>query len=462
MASRESYHPKMLRAAAGITAVVSLALSFNGVATAAPVTQPAAATASARCDPVSTKPHYRGTVPTPQQVLGFRLGTREATNAEIGRYWAAADHASDRVQTGVFAHSTQGRPLRYALVGKAQTLGRLTAIRGDLGKLRDPATPEGEAADLIRRTPTILWIAANVHGNEPAGGDAVTQLLYELADRDDCVANAILGNAVVGLIPVQNPDGRANDRRYNANAFDMNRDWFARTQPETAGKLDLLWKYPPQLFVDEHEMGGTNYFFPPNADPIYAETPDPIYQEIEHLYGGANEAAFQSLGWRYETWQSGYDLFYQGYGDTVPTTELGAAGMTYEQGEDASYPVRVRHHFTSALGDVVHRRDASGESPASLARDVRERRGGRRAMQAGAERHFQPRPPRRTSGAGSTGVRLLPARTVRRDPARRTTPPARACRGGQAGPPHRRGRLPGIRGGTAPDDAAGRDLLDQP
>ena len=72
----------------------------------------------------------------------------------------------------------------------------------------------------------------------------------------------------------------------------MNRDWFAQTQPETAGKLALLWKYPPQLFVDEHEMGGTNYFFPPDSDPIYAETPDPTYHEIANLYGGANAAAF--------------------------------------------------------------------------------------------------------------------------------------------------------------------------
>ncbi len=298
---------------------------------------------------MTTKPHFRGHVPTPKQVLGFRLGTREATDDEIGTYWGALDRSSNRVETGLFARSWEGRPLRYALVGKAQTLDRLSSIRHDLFKVRDPATPEAQASALIRRTPTILWIAANVHGNEPAGGDAVLELLYNLADRDDCVANAILGNAVVGLIPTQNPDGRANNRRYNASAFDMNRDWFARTQPETVGKLNLLWKYPPQLFIDEHEMGGKNYFFPPDADPIYSETPDATYQEIEHLYGDANAAAFQSKGWRYETWKSGYDLFYQGYGDTVPVTEFGAAGMTYEQGTAATYPMRVRHHYTTGL-----------------------------------------------------------------------------------------------------------------
>jgi hypothetical protein len=337
----------MLRLTAGITAAATLSLGLIGVATAGPVA-PRANSATA-CSAVSTQPHFRGTVPTPRSVLGYQLGSHEATVGDIGRYWRAVDRASSRVRTGVFAKSWQGRPLRYALVGRAQTLHRLAAIRGDLARLRDPSTPGQEARTLIRHSPTILWIAANVHGNEPSGGDAVLRLLYELADRDDCVAGAILDNAVVGLIPSQNPDGRAHDTRYNASAFDMNRDWFARTQPETAGKLKLLWRYPPQLFVDEHEMGGTNYFFPPNADPIYAETPDRAYHEIADLYGHANAAAFRSHGWRYQTWRSGYDLFYQGYGDTVPVTEFGAAGMTYEQGGDAPYPVRVRHQFTSAL-----------------------------------------------------------------------------------------------------------------
>jgi hypothetical protein len=345
--SLETYHPKMRRLSAGITAVAIVALGITGVATAAPPSPQAGSPVS--CDPVGTKPQFRGAVPSPQEVLGFRLGSREATDQEIGKYWGAVDRASNRVVTGVFAQSLEGRPLRYALVGPPQTLQRLPDIRRDIMRVRNPSTPQRQAAALIRRTPTILWITANVHGNEPAGGDAVLQLLYHLADRSDCVARAILDNAVVGLIPVQNPDGRAHNRRYNAAAFDMNRDVGTATQPEVAGRLKLLWKYPPQLVVDEHEMGGSNYFFPPNADPIYHETPNLVYDEIEHVYGTANAAAFEAKGWRYETWRSGYDFFAQEYGDTVPTTQMGAAGMTYEQGTSAPYPQRVRHQFTAGL-----------------------------------------------------------------------------------------------------------------
>ncbi len=341
----------MRRALVGVTAasllVFCLTTSLTTVAAASAPT--AGLSADKGCDPISTQPEFRGTVPSPKKVLGYPVGDHEATNKEIGRYWAAVDAASDRVVTGVYARSWEGRPLRYALVGSPSTLDALPAIRKDLNRLRDPSTSAAEAEAIIGRTPPILWIAANVHGNEPSGADAVLKLLYNLADRSDCVARAILGNTIVGLIPVQSPDGRARDIRYNGYSFDMNRDVLVGTQPEVAGRLKLLWKYPPQLFVDEHENSGWNYFFPPDADPIYHETPAGLYGEIEDLYGPANEAAFQARGWRYETSDSGYDFFAQVYGDTVPTTQMGAVGMTFEQGDDVPYLRRVRHHFTSAL-----------------------------------------------------------------------------------------------------------------
>jgi hypothetical protein len=337
----------MRRALAGVTAACVATLCLTSVASADPPT--ASRGSRPGCDPITTKPHFRGSVPSPKQVLGFRLGKREATNSEIGHYWRVVGRASNRVVTGVYAHSWEGRPLRYALVGNPGSIHRLPAIRHDLARLRDPATPQRQARAIIRRTPPILWIAANVHGNEPSGGDAVVRLLHELSDSSDCVARAILDHAIVGLIPVQNPDGRAHDRRYNSYAFDMNRDVLAGTQPEVSGRLKLLWRYPPQLFVDEHENDTAGYFFPPDADPIYHETPNGLYDEVQHLYGPANARTFNAHGWRFTSWKSGYDFFAQVYGDTVPTTQLGAVGMTFEEGNRKLYPARVRHQYASAL-----------------------------------------------------------------------------------------------------------------
>ena len=127
----------------------------------------------------------------------------------------------------------------------------------------DPATPAAEAAALAASRPAILWIAGNVHGGEESGTDASLRVLQELADRTDCAAQRIRDEAVVVILPTQNPDGREADSRRNAYGFDMNRDWFARTQPETDGKVEMLRQLPPVLFIDAHEMGNTaGYFFP--------------------------------------------------------------------------------------------------------------------------------------------------------------------------------------------------------
>ena len=111
--------------------------------------------------------------------------------------------------------------------------------------------------------------------------------LYELAARDDCVVDEIIANALVVILPTQNPDGREIGQRRNINGFDMNRDWFARTQPETDGKLEVVSEYPPMFFIDAHEFGLANYFFPPNADPIYHEIPDQAHDWINELYSPA-------------------------------------------------------------------------------------------------------------------------------------------------------------------------------
>src|SRR5699024_8720741 len=162
---------------------------------------------------------------------------------------------------GVLATSVEGRPLRYAVVGQERRVrpAALSQIGRDLNRLRDPSTPPALAEQIIRRTPAILWVAGNVHGGEESGTEASRQVLYELAARRDCAAETILDDAIVVVLPTQNPDGREADTRRNSYGFDMNRDWFARTQPETDGKLEKLRELPPQVFIDAHEMGTRTY-----------------------------------------------------------------------------------------------------------------------------------------------------------------------------------------------------------
>ena len=77
-----------------------------------------------------------------------------------------------------------------------------------------------------------------------------------------------IGNAPVTANPT--PYSAEHDEpwpggRSNHYLFDMNRDWFAQSQPETRGRIKIGLEYVPQITVDLHEQGGDNtyYFAPP-------------------------------------------------------------------------------------------------------------------------------------------------------------------------------------------------------
>jgi hypothetical protein len=327
-----------------LAAIAALILTLG---VAAPVGSAAAARV-ASCDPMQTPPSFRGEVPTAEKVLGFALGSQEVTAAQSDAYVDAVDAASARVVSGTLGTTWQGRPIRYALVGRPEnvTPEGLAAIQQAARTLRDPATSDQQAADIARRSPAILWLMGNVHGGEESPTDAELRVLYELADRDDCAAQQILDNTLVGFIPVQNPDGREADTRQNSYGFDMNRDWFARTQTETDTKLELLRQYPGVLYVDAHEMGGNHYFFPPTADPTYHEVTAASMDWQDNLYGGALAAEFDRQHIQYFT-NKVFDFFAMVYGDIVPATGFGGAGMTFEKANFDPIAQRTYQHYVT-------------------------------------------------------------------------------------------------------------------
>ena len=390
-------------------------------ASAAPAliaTGSAAAPAPQTCSPVSTKPVHAGNVPSPQRVLGFRWAPARRPTRRSGRTCPRSTGPATKSSPARIAHSWQDRPLRYALVGSAHTMRPLPQVQRNLAAIRDPGTSAARAADLIRSTPDVLWITANVHGNEPSGGDAVLQLLYDLADRSDCVVRTILANSLVGLIPTQNPDGRAANTRTNSYAFDMNRDWFARTQPETSGKLDLLWKYPPQLYVDEHEMGGDELLLPaglPTRSTTRRRTRPTTRSRTCTAMRTRRRSRPRDI--RFETYKSGYDLFYQGYGDTVPTTRVRRCGHDLRAGRRGLVLGAGPAPLHERPGLAVHRSAAPDPRAYRLARHLRPGAERGAAVPAGEERHLQSGTPSAAAGARHPGVRLLPARPAAARPA---------------------------------------------
>ena len=83
--------------------------------------------------------------------------------------------------------------------------------------------------------------------------------------------------------PVDSRPGPRTSHYY----FDLNRDWFAQTQPESRGRIRVMREYWPHVSVDLHEQGGDNsYYFAPPADPLNPHiTPSQV--AAWDLFGGA-------------------------------------------------------------------------------------------------------------------------------------------------------------------------------
>ncbi len=336
-----------------------------------------------------TDDNYDPSIPTIEQVLGYAPGEQITWHRDTVRYFEAlAAAAPDRVQFVEYAQSWQGRELIYVVLSSAENMARIDDVKAGMQALRDPRqTSSGEAAALIENQPPVTWLSYGVHGNEISSTDAAMLTAYHLlASRGDARVPDIMNNTVVVIDPMQNPDGRDrfihqfttalglepdSDRlsaehdepwpggRTNHYLFDMNRDWFIMTQPETQGRVEALQEWYPVVFVDAHEMGGdSTYFFAPEAIPYNPHLAADQTESLQ-LFGRNHARWFDQFGLDYFTREI-YDAFYPGYGASWPSY-YGGIAMTYEQassrglvfrqydGNDLTYAYTVRNHFLTSL-----------------------------------------------------------------------------------------------------------------
>ncbi|MEV4420393.1 M14 family zinc carboxypeptidase, partial [Patulibacter sp. NPDC049589] len=294
-------------------------------------------------------------LPSGEQVLGHALDAAPLTPAEADGYLLALDQASTRIVTGVAGRSVQGRPLRFALVGDPTSLtpARRSALSAALRAVRRGRLSDA-SVDRAAAGPAVVWIGAGVHANEPSGTTAALALLRRLGSDDSCATRRTLRGTVAVVVPDQNPDGRAAGTRTNAADIDLNRDWFASSQPETTARLRLLSRFPPAVALDAHEQTGTSYFVPPYADPVVAGLPTATRRLADTTVSGAIDRALHRIGTT-ATHRS-YDLLFPGYADSATSLLFGAGGMTLEQGSDLPLAVKARRHETAmlaALGAVA-------------------------------------------------------------------------------------------------------------
>ena len=333
--------------------------------------------------------NYDPAIPTFFEVLGYQPGERITWHRDVIRYFhALAKAAPGRVELEEYARTWQNRELIYAVISGAENMASLSEAKANMQLLADPRiTDEAAANRIIDAQPAVTWLSYGVHGNEISSTDASMLTAYHLlASRGDDRVDSILQNTIVVIDPMQNPDGRDrfihnfvtaegllpdSDRlsaehdepwpggRTNHYLFDMNRDWFMQTQPETQGRANAMLEWYPVAYVDAHEMGSDGtYFFAPEAIPYNPHLAEAQRASLQ-LFGRNNARYFDIFGFDYFT-REVYDAFYPGYGASWPSY-FGSIAMTYEQassrglvvrqydGNDLHYRYAVRNHFVTSL-----------------------------------------------------------------------------------------------------------------
>ena len=99
-----------------------------------------------------------------------------------------------------------------------------------------------------------LLIMARQHGNEPAGTEAALALMRHFATSEGRAESALLRRVALLIVPMVNPDGASCSRRRNSAGVDLNRDWVARSQPETQAIERVFHEWQADVVIDLHEL----------------------------------------------------------------------------------------------------------------------------------------------------------------------------------------------------------------
>ena len=333
--------------------------------------------------------NYILTIDHPNKFLDFNYGDHVANHSQISNAILRWSEQSNKIKVIEYAKSHEGRPLYVAFISSSENLNNLDEIKNQITKLSDPRiTSNAEANSIIENIPAVAWMAYSIHGNETSGADAALGIIYHLISSTDLEITNMLEDMVVIIDPMMNPDGR--DRfaksleqyrgtapnfddqslihtgdwpygRTNHYYFDLNRDWFYLTQPETQGRVKLINQWRPQILVDGHEMGPQDTFMTgPPREPINKNI-DRDLIKWGNVFAQDQAEAFDKRNWRFYTGEWHEDL-YPGYSFYVQFR--GSLGILYEQSRMAedgvrrpegtiqSYKESVHHQFVSTLANL--------------------------------------------------------------------------------------------------------------
>jgi len=333
--------------------------------------------------------------------VGHKSGERITQNYQVVQYLTYLEEASDRVVIRELGTTFNKKTQLVAIVTHPDNHARLDEIRINASLLDDARETLLEQADQIIETqPVILYLAGSIHGFELSGSEGVLRLLEHFTTSNAPETVEQLRNTVLILDPVINPDGRDAFAHFNhehkgrtANPksihwsndftswdalkyrtghyyFDLNRDWFAHTHPETRNRAAFLREWRPQASVDAHEMGSEREFYlDPPTDPVSPWFP-PYASKWFREYGKAHAGGFDLENIEYTTGEI-FNFFYPAYFTSYMTYQ-GSVGMLYEQGSSRGIALELSDGTVRTLSDAAFNQYTALRSMVGMSSDQRE------------------------------------------------------------------------------------------
>ena len=337
--------------------------------------------------PVPGVPGYDDAIPTPEEVIGHRIGERHTRPAQVVDYFQAVADASDRVTLESHGRTYEGRHLIHAFVTSPDNHARLDEIKAANRELSDAPGSVSDAD--LESMPAVILMGYSIHGDEASGTEAAILLLYHLAAGNGADVDAALSDAVTIIDPMFNPDGSdrfvdwANGNRGGAATtdpqdrehnqpwpggrtnhywFDLNRDWLPGQHPASQGRLGVFHDWRPQVLTDFHEMGPeATYFFQPGIPSRTNPNTPERNQELTGEIATYHADYLDRIGSLYYTRES-FDDFYYGKGSTYPDVN-GSIGILFEQASSRAlkvetskgvmdYAFTVRNQFLASLSTM--------------------------------------------------------------------------------------------------------------
>jgi hypothetical protein len=268
----------------------------------------------------------------PEQFFGFKIGT----DGELARYPKIVEYlqhlakTTGRVKFEELGKTTMGNPYVLATISAPENLARMTRLVEINRRLANPrGLSAAEARKLAQEGRPFYFVYGTIHSTEVGNTQALTEIAHRLATDNSPGTRQILDNAVVLVVPSQNPDGQVlvidhwyktkgtpfnrvyPDLYHKYTGHDDNRDWFMFTQVETRLAIQKVHSvYKPHITHDMHQQGstGSRIFVPPFDDP-YDRNIHPILLQGMTSVGQAMGSALIAEGKTGVETNARYDLW---------------------------------------------------------------------------------------------------------------------------------------------------------